>query len=178
MTRLITREGCLLLAVDFQARLMPAIHNGAEVLANAHRLIAAAGLLGVPLLATEQYPKGLGHTVPDLLPAQTPIIEKMSFDASAAPGLPAALGEAQTIIVTGCEAHVCVLQTVAGLLGLNRRVIVVRDAIGSRTADNRAAAIARMAGFGAEIVTTEMVVFELLGAATHPKFREVIALVK
>ncbi|MCA0425400.1 MAG: isochorismatase family protein [Proteobacteria bacterium] len=178
MTRLITRQDCLLLAIDFQERLMPAIHHGEHVKGNARRLIAAADLLDVPLLATEQNSKGLGHSARGLLPPGTKVIGKMTFDACAAPDFPAALGEAQSVVVTGCEAHVCVLQTVAGLIGLNRRVIVVRDAIGSRTTDSREAAIARMARFGAEIVTTEMVIFEWLGTATHPKFREVIALVK
>lgn len=178
MNRLLNSEGCLLLAIDFQARLMPAIHDGAQVLANARRLIAAADLLGLPLLATEQNPGGLGQTVPDLLPAETQVIPKMTFDACAAQGFAEALGTTQTVIVTGCEAHVCVLQTVTGLLGLNRRVVVVCDAIGSRAVTSRIAALERMVRFGAEILTTEMVVFELLGAATHPRFRDVVALIK
>jgi nicotinamidase-related amidase len=82
------------------------------------------------------------------------------------------------VVVAGCEAHVCVLQTVLGLIDSGRRVFVVQDAIGSRRAENKEAAVRRMERHGAEIVTTEMVVFEWLGSAEHPRFREAVALIK
>jgi len=82
------------------------------------------------------------------------------------------------IVVAGCEAHVCVLQTVLGLLGAGRKVYLVRDALGSRQAESKETAIHRMERHGAEIVTTEMVVFEWLESAEHPRFREAIALIK
>ena len=107
-----------------------------------------------------------------------PVVSKMSFDASAATGFPAATPERPQLIVAGCEAHVCVLQTVLGLLADGRDVFVVRDAIGSRRAESKEAAIARMERHRREIVTTEMVVFEWLGTGDHPRFRELSALIK
>jgi nicotinamidase-related amidase len=103
----------------------------------------------------------------------------MHFDASRAEGFAALLAPGRDDgVVTGCEAHVCVLQTVLGLLDRGLRVQVVADAIGSRREQNRDAALARMARHGAQIVTTEMVVFEWLEDATHPRFREAVALIK
>ncbi len=102
----------------------------------------------------------------------------MSFGATRAPGFLERLPEGRDCVVTGCEAHICVLQTVLGLLEAGRRVTVVADAVGSRKTENRDAALARMAAHGAEIVTTEMVVFEWLGTARHPRFREVVRLIK
>jgi isochorismate hydrolase len=102
----------------------------------------------------------------------------MSFDACRSPGFFERLGPRPEIVVAGCEAHVCVLQTVLGLLDARRRVFVVSDAVGSRRPESKEAALRRLAAAGAEIVTTEMVLFEWLGSADHPRFREVIALVK
>ena len=171
------RGGSVLLVVDFQARLMPAIHDGPAAVANARRLLDIAGLLGVPALATEQNAGGLGPTVPALAEGLA-VQHKMTFDACRAPGFLDALPSGAEVVVVGCEAHVCVLQTVLGLLAARRRVHVVRDAVGSRTAANREAALHRMERHGAEIVTTEMVAFEWLGTAEHPRFREVVALIK
>jgi nicotinamidase-related amidase len=168
----------LLLVIDVQVRLMPVIAEGAGVIANAGRLIAAAGLLDVPVLVTEQNAGGLGPTVPDLAPAPGTAISKMSFGATRTLGFLDRLPEDRDCVVTGCEAHICVLQTVLGLLEVGRRVTVVADAVGSRTTGNRDAGLARMAAHGAEIVTTEMVVFEWLGSARHPRFREVVRLIK
>jgi nicotinamidase-related amidase len=159
-----------LLLVDFQARLMPAIAGGPEAVANARRLAEAARLLAVPILTTEQNPKGLGATVPELQ-GFGPVVTKTAFGACAEPAFRAALDPARALVVTGCEAHVCVLQTVLGLRAEQRRVYVVADAVGSRAPDNRAAAIARMAAHGAEIVTTEMTIFEWLRDAAHPRFQ-------
>jgi isochorismate hydrolase len=101
----------------------------------------------------------------------------MTFDATLAPGFSDALPPG-TVVVAGCEAHVCVLQTVLGLLAQGRRVAVAADAVGSRKDGSREAALARMAAHGAEVVTAEMAVFEWLGTAEHPRFREVLALVR
>ena len=176
--RTIDRGSSALLVVDFQARLMPAIEDGAAAVANARRLLAAADLLGVPVLFTEQNAGGLGATVPELAPsAETPVLHKMAFDACRAGGL-AAMPDRPKLVVAGCEAHVCVLQTVLGLLDAGRRVHVVQDAVGARRAESKAVALRRMERHGAEIVTAEMVVFEWLATAEHPRFREAVALVK
>ncbi|MBL8588163.1 MAG: isochorismatase family protein [Methylobacteriaceae bacterium] len=168
----------VLLVVDFQARLTPAIEAGEAVLVEAKRLIGAARLLDVPVVATEQNPQGLGGTVPGLLPPDVPIVEKHSFDAARAPALAPLLPAGRDIVLCGCEAHVCVLQTAFGLIAAGRRVAVVADAVGSRKAASKAAALARLAAGGADVVTAEMAIFEWLGEARHPRFREALALVR
>jgi nicotinamidase-related amidase len=177
----IARESSGLLLIDLQARLMPAIADSETVLLNAGRLLKAARLLDVPVMLTEQNPNGLGPTVPALLAEagnEIKILAKQSFDACRAPGFFEQLpGRAETV-VAGCEAHVCVLQTALGLLAAGKRVHVVRDAVGSRRSESKAAALERLASHGAEIVTTEMVLFEWLGTAGHPRFREIVALIK
>jgi nicotinamidase-related amidase len=176
---LLTAEGAVLLLVDLQERLMPAIYDGEVVVARAVRLAEAARLLDVPVLATEQYPAGLGQTVPPLAAYPQAVLTKTTFSAMEVPGfsalLPAGTSE---IVVAGCEAHVCVLQTVLGLLGRGHRVLLAADAIGSRDPADRDAAIDRANRHGAEIVTSEMVLFEWLRDSQHPKFREVQNLLK
>ncbi|MGH7098666.1 MAG: isochorismatase family protein [Stellaceae bacterium] len=175
---IITREGSALLVVDFQAKLMPAIHDGAAVIANARILIEAATLFQVPILFTEQNAGGLGGTVPELSCKTGGLFHKMTFDACRMPGFPEALPEQRALIVSGCEAHVCVLQTVLGLLRAGRQVYIVRDALGSRRSESKETAIRRMEKNGAEIVTTEMVAFEWLGTATDPRLRKILDLVR
>jgi Isochorismatase family len=162
-----------------QERLMPAIHDGEVVTARAVRLAEASRLLDVPIRATEQYPAGLGPTVEPLAAYPQATLTKTAFSAVADPGFSALLpaGVSQ-IVVAGCEAHVCVLQTVLALLGSGRRVLMVADAIGSRDPADRAAAIDRARQHGTEIVTSEMVLFEWLRDAQHPRFREVQKLLK
>ena len=176
--RTIDRDTSALLVVDFQARLMPAIDGGADAVANARRLLAAAALMGVPVTFTEQNPRGLGGTVAELgAGVHGPVVDKMTFDACRAPATGPLTGRPD-VVVAGCEAHVCVLQTVLGLLDAGQRVYVVQDAVGARRAESKEAALRRMERHGAEIVTTEMVVFEWLQTAEHPRFREALALVK
>ncbi len=174
----IDRGRCSLLIVDFQTRLMPAIDQGDVAVANARRLLDAAAILGVPTLTTEQNPPGLGPTVDRLAPDPSARLAKMTFDACREPGFSGRLADDHAVVVAGCEAHVCVLQTVLGLIDQGRIVYLARDAVGSRRAESKEAAIRRMERHGAEIVTTEMVVFEWLGTAAHPRFRDVVALIK
>lgn len=174
----LTAASSELLVIDAQTRLMPAIDDGAAVMLRLGHLVTAANRLGVPVLATEQNPAKLGRTVAGLLPPGTEVLEKMSFDALAEPAIADRLAGERAVVVAGCEAHVCVLQTVMGLLALGRRVQVVADAIGSRHPANCKAALMRMQQAGAGIVTTEMVLFEWLGSAEHPAFREIVALIK
>jgi len=169
----------VLLLVDLQQRLMPVIHDHDAVVARAVRLAEAAQLLDVPIRATEQYPAGLGPTVPPLAAYPQATLTKTTFSAAADPGfaalLPAGSGQ---VVVAGCEAHVCVLQTVLDLLGAGRRVVLAADATGSRDPADKAVAVERARQHGAEIVTSEMVLFEWLRDARHPKFREVQKLLK
>jgi nicotinamidase-related amidase len=173
------RDTSTLLVIDFQSRLMPAIEDGTAAVANAERLLKAAALFDVPLLITEQNSGGLGPTVPELAAhAENRLFHKMTFDACRMPGFLDTVGSRPAVVVSGCETHVCVQQTVLGLLDAGRRVFLVRDAVGSRRAENKETAIERMAHHGAEIVTTEMVVFEWLASAEDPRFRDALRLIK
>jgi nicotinamidase-related amidase len=167
-----------LLVIDFQARLMPAIDQADLRLEQAGRLIRAAALLNLPRHVTEQNPTKLGGTVAALAIPPDAALAKMDFDATRDPAIAAAVAGDHALIVCGCEAHVCVLQTVLGLRAMGRQVYVVADAVGSRLEANRQAALARMAHHGAEIVTTEMVLFEWLGSAAHPAFKALMPLIK
>lgn len=174
---LISAANARLVVIDIQGRLMPAIHESERVVANARRLTDAARMLGRPILMTEQNPDKLGGTVPELAEAG-PVLAKMSFDSCAEPAFLDALVGDDDLVVCGCEAHVCVAQTVLTLLEYRRRVFVVADAIGSRAPDSKEVAIRRMERRGAEMVTTEMVVFEWLRSASHPQFRDVSKLIR
>lgn len=192
---LLQAEDCQLVLVDYQARLMPAIHDGAAVLANAIRLAELAHPLGIPVWATEQIPEKLGRTDAALAALCDRIVGKTAFGAAAvlrpllaAPPVPAR-GNARSLprhlqkqvgtqevergalVLAGCETHVCLLQTALGLLEADWDVWVVTDACGSRTERNRDAAYDRLAAAGCELVTTEMVGFEWLRDAGHAQFR-------
>jgi nicotinamidase-related amidase len=192
-----------LVLVDYQARLMPALSEGPLVLANALRLARMAQALEVPVWGTEQNPDKLGSNAPELRELCRKTLAKMHFSAVAeglgewlrpparptggnARSLPKHLQKAAVpsaperpiIVVAGCEAHVCLLQTALELLEQEFDVWVVTDACASRTERNRDAAFDRLAGAGAELITTEMVAFEWLRTAEHQAFREVQGLIK
>ena len=206
---LLDADECQLVLVDYQTRLMPAIYDGPQLLANAMRLARMAQAMGVPVLATEQNPDKLGASVAELgavlAESRARIVSKMAFSACAdglvehlrpperkagtggnARSLPKHLHKAvpaagpsrNTVVIAGCEAHVCLLQTALELLEQEFEVWVVTDACGSRTERNRDAAYDRLAGNGAELVTTEMVAFEWLRSADHPLFKSIHALIK
>lgn len=179
MKRLDARH-CSLVLVDYQARLMPAIHDGERVVANALLLADAARLLGVPVLGTEQNPGGLGPNVEAVRQRCASTLAKMHFDAceDGLLGQLEALCDAPEVVLAGCEAHVCLLQTALGLLEDEFEVWVVTDACSSRTERNRDAAYDRLASAGAELVSTEMVAFEWLASCENPVFREALALIK
>jgi len=167
--------------VDYQARMMPAIHGADDVVATALLLARAAALLEVPLLGTAQNPARLGPNAEALARLCMQTVPKTHFDACE-DGLLAALdaqgpGRRQ-VVLAGCESHVCLLQTALGLLRAGREVYVVENASGSRRPSDHAAAMRRLQHAGATIVTHEMVLFEWLHDCRHPRFREVLALVK
>lgn len=177
--RTIDRDRTTLLVIDLQQKLTPAIEGADRAIANSGKLMAAAKALGVPVVVTEQNPKGLGPTVPELPAEGLPTLAKMEFDATRADGFFEMLPKDRPdILVAGCEAHICVLQTVLGLIDGGHEVYVAQDAIGSRRSESKEAAIERMRRHGAEIVTTEMAIFEWLGTAADPNFRKVAALIK
>ena len=192
-----------LVLVDYHERLMPVIFEGAMVLENARRLAKIAQLLDVPVWGTEQNPSRLGGNDPELRALCARTLSKMHFSAAEEglgewlrpPAKPQQGGNARslpkhlqkpaqqapergTIVIAGCEAHVCLLQTALDLMEDEFEVWVVTDACGSRTERNRDAAFDRLAGAGAELVTTEMVAFEWLRTCEHSDFKEVLGLVK
>lgn len=172
-------ERSVLLLIDLQERLMPAIAEHESVVANALRLAKVAKLLDIPVLATEQNPAGLGPNLPAIREIADRTLTKQFFDATREPAWQEFLPpERPNAIVAGCEAHVCVLQTVLGLRRAGASIALVRDACGARLATNRDAAIHRAERAGAEVMTTEMVVFEWLATADHPRFREALRVVK
>jgi nicotinamidase-related amidase len=176
---LLTASGSALLLVDLQQRLVPVIAGGDAVVANAVRLATAAGLLDVPVCATEQNPAGLGPTVEPLAEFPQLVLAKTAFGAVGEPGFATLLPPGtEEIVVAGAEAHICVLQTVLGLLAARHRVLLVADAIGSRDPANTALAVDRAQRHGAEVVSTEMVLFEWLRDSSHPQFRDVQKLIK
>ncbi|MBU0499770.1 MAG: isochorismatase family protein [Gammaproteobacteria bacterium] len=170
-----------LLVIDVQDRLCAAMPHDCLELAfsNIHRLILSARELEIPLIGTEQYPKGLGptrETITTSLPEGFSFCNKTSFSSCGASGFEGRLQGKESrpqIILAGLEAHICVLQTAAGLQHWGYHVFVVSDAICSRSPQNRENAISRMRQCGITVTNTESVVFEWLGNSEHPKFREI-----
>jgi nicotinamidase-related amidase len=178
----LARAKAALVVVDIQERLLPAIFEKERVVQNAVRLVKGAAILGVPVLATEQYRKGLGPTVAEVaaaIPGFAPI-EKLAFSASGAADFTSSLRAKNTsdAILCGIEAHVCVSQTCLDLLADGFRVVVVADAVSSRTPENHRFGLDRMRAAGAVIVSTEMLLFELVEKAGTDEFKQILALVK
>ena len=171
-----------LLVVDVQERLAPVIADRDEVIACCAVLIEAAGRLGVPVLASEQYPRGLGPTVEPLRSRLDPasILPKTAFAATAEAEIEHAVRELgrDTIVICGMEAHICVLQSALGVRQMGLNAVVVADATGSRNRAHRDLALDRLRANGVEIATTEMVLFEWLARAGTPEFKALSPLIK
>lgn len=174
---LLTADQSLLLLIDLQKKLAPAIHNNAEVEQHCRWLVEVARELAVPILATEQYPQGLGVTLQSLLSLlkSEEILEKIHFSAYREPHLQAALADSgrRQIVLCGTEAHVCVLQTALDLISAGYQVFVVAEACGSRRDSDKQLALRRLQQAGAVIVSREMVAFEWLQQAGTAQFRHV-----
>lgn len=179
---LIKRDLSLLLVVDIQEKLAPAIFEGAAAVQNSIRLLTGAGQLGIPRCVSEQYVRGLGPSLAGIRQAagDAHFFEKMHFSCMSEAGVPEMLQASgrRQVILTGMEAHVCVLQTAFGLLAAGFEVFLVADATSSRTANNRELAIERMRAAGVRIVSSEMVLFEWLHQAGTPEFRALLPLIK
>ena len=176
-------EKAVLVVIDVQERLVPAMPEDIYLrLRNTvAMLVEVAGLLGLPVVTTEQYPKGIGHTVPELAAAcNETVIEKVSFGCCGEEAFLEALkntGRTQ-VLITGMEAHVCVYQTVLGLLEDGYYVHLIRDAICSRNKTDYLAGVANAGQAGAVVTTAETVMFQMLQESTHEQFRAVSKLVK
>jgi nicotinamidase-related amidase len=170
-----------LVLVDYQQRLMPALHDGAAALARGLWLAAVAREVGVPVLGTEQNPEGLGPNAPAVRAACEYTLAKQHFDACA-DGLADALralaqGRAQ-VVVAGCETHVCLMQTALGLLGAGFEVFVAADACASRRPADRELALARLAAAGCTLGSVEMLAFEWLRSSDHARFKALLPLLR
>jgi nicotinamidase-related amidase len=176
------RSRTALVVVDVQEAFRPAVLDFDQVAAGVSVLVRGARILGLPTLVTEQYPKGLGHTVGEVAEHLDDVepIEKVCFSAVQAQGFSRALVEARRdqVLLCGIESHVCVNQTAEDLLAEGTEVHVAQDAVTSRTADNRALGLHKMERSGATVTSVETALFELLREAGTPEFKEVQALVK
>ena len=183
MCRTIEAKNSALLMVDIQERLMPSIAGNEAVLRNAVRLLSAAKVLKLPLLVTEQYPKGIGHTLfqlRSLIPDGTPCLEKTCFSCCGLDGFDEALdalGRPVTVVF-GIETHICILSTVMDLMERGRSVVLAADACGSRNAESHALALDAARACGAFVVPTETVVYQMLGVAGTPEFKALLPLFK
>lgn len=178
---LIEHARSILLLVDLQEKLMPAMAETRDICRQIGILLAAARALQVPVLASEQYPAGLGPTVPEIAAGlrQGEIQAKTEFSCYADPALrQRLLAAGDQVVLAGIEAHVCVLQTGLELLEAGRPVFVVTDAVSARRSESKTIALQRLAGAGATLVTTEMVVFEWLRRADRPEFKPLSRLIR
>ncbi|MBN1475652.1 hydrolase [Candidatus Sumerlaeota bacterium] len=169
-----------LVVIDVQERLMPVIEGGERVIERCRRLIEGFQILGLPILVTEQYPRGLGPTVPALREAlgEAQIIEKREFSACGCEEfLRASEGHGQ-LLLCGVETHVCVGQTAHEALEAGHQVHIAADAVGSRHLENRQIGLEKMRASGAVISTTEIALFELLRTSAHPQFKAISRLIQ
>jgi nicotinamidase-related amidase len=173
-----------LLIIDAQERLAAAMppDDLAAAVANVERLVIAAKILDVPIIATEHNPKGLGHIIPAIraqLPVQLEATAKTCFSCCTAAGFERSLDrepDRKQVVIVGMEAHICIVQTASGLRRWGYQVFVVEDAICSRHPAHRINAVERMRQSGIQITNTESVAFEWLGDSSHERFREVWSL--
>ena len=175
---------CVLLVIDIQAKLLPAIRNREELVRNSQVLIRLAGVVGIPVLLSAQYVRGLGETVPEiaeLLPG-VPAIEKTSFGCFGSDDFRTALrqlpGQRTTLLLCGIESHICVTQTALGALQNGYMVHVASDAVGSRTELNWRLGLERMDAAGCVLSSTEMMMYELLRRSGTAQFKEMLAFIK
>lgn len=175
-------EDTVLLVVDIQSRFASSIHGWEALVTNAAILVRAAAALEVPVIVTEQNPKGLGHTVPEIaaaLPAGAPTFTKTRF-SSITPEVHAALGSLHrgSVLVVGIEAHVCVMQTTLDLLAGGRQAFLCTDCISAGQAGQIDPALRRMERAGAVPTGALSAIYELLGDAAHPRFKTCLEMVK
>lgn len=179
----LNENDCLILIIDIQDKLLNSVYNK-ETLKNKSIIIAkAASMLNIPVIVTEQYPKGLGSTINELknaLSNYTNYYEKTSFSALDNSEIMSSIKKAnkKQIIIFGIETHICVSQTAIALADKGYDVTLIKDASGSRAETEHNSGIDRMKEFGIHIITTEIALFEWLKSAKHEKFKDVQALIK
>lgn len=167
--------------IDIQEKFLPVIYDIETVISNANKLVKGSSILKIPLIVTEQYPRGLGHTVNSIsLENNQEIIEKIHFDCFGCNTFIERLDalNPKTLVIFGIESHVCVLKTCLSAISKGYHVHIVADAVSSRTSENKAIALERMRQSGAFIVSTEMILFQLIDQAGTDEFKEISKLVK
>ncbi len=176
------REDTVLVLVDFQEKLMPSRKDGDKVISATVKMIEGAKVFGIPVITTQQYTKGLGATVEPVAEALgcDEHIEKKEFSCYANPDFRNALDGLgkKTVLIAGCETHVCVEQTVFDLLEAGYNVMVLGNCVSSRFKNDRKTALQLMQSAGASVTTYEAALFDLLGSADDPVFREISKIVK
>lgn len=179
--RTLNPDESLFLIIDIQDKLVNMLEDKA-VAENAVKIAKAAGILNIPSVITEQYPKGLGQTIDEIKNAlkDAKYIEKTSFSACLEPGFNDLIKteNKRQIVISGIETHICVLQTAFDLLNSGCEIFVVESACASRKQNDKISALKRLENAGAQILSTEQVVFEWLKTAKNPKFKEVQCLIK
>ena len=175
-------DNALLLLIDFQERLFPVMYEKEKLLSNVVKLVKGAKALEIPIILTEQYPKGLGPTIPEikeLLPDIKPV-EKVCFSCTDEKSFNKALEalKRQQVLIAGIEAHICVYQTAMALGRAGYQVQVVGDCVSSRDPENKLAALFKMGAAGISPTTAEMALFELLKVAKGDKFKQISSIVK
>jgi nicotinamidase-related amidase len=173
---------CCLVVVDVQGKLARLMHEKQALFENIRILIKSARILDIPIVWCQQCPDALGPTVPELaeLLADQEPVNKSCFSCCGEEQFKIKLGDLgrRQVLLCGIEAHVCIYQTAVDLLGMEYEVSVIADAVSSRTFEDKQIALGRMQAEGAKISSTEMALFELLGTAEHPQFRQVAKLMK
>ena len=179
---MLTTDNSLILAIDFQVRMMPSIKDNVELARKAAVFLEGCRILGVPIVTTQQYTKGLGETIPEVKEAlgEFEPVDKITFSCCGNSDFRVKVTQAErnSILVMGVEAHICVQQTVLDLMGGGYYVYVIADCIGSRFETDRRYAESLMTKAGAVFTTYESVLFEILASADHPKRKEISNLVK
>jgi nicotinamidase-related amidase len=180
---LLDRKRAALVVIDMQEKFRPIMASFDEVAARIAVMVQGCKLLTVPILVTEQYPQGLGHTAPEIqaqLPDTTVPIEKLTFSGCGVPEFDLQLRERhiEQVMLVGIEAHICVSQTAHDLLQLGYQVHLIGEAIGARFSHNREVALAKMQRAGALLSSVEMALFELMKAADAAEFKAVQKLIK
>lgn len=179
---MLNAENSLFFLIDIQDRLVGMLKNREEIAKNNSILAKAAKILGVPVIASEQYPNGLGSTILEVreyLNTEN-VLEKTSFSALATDTIKAKLESLnrKKVVLTGIETHICVYQTARALLDAGYEVYVVKNACSSRSSKDYRTALELMRDYGAKLTCVETVLFELLGTSKHPNFKEIQALIK
>jgi nicotinamidase-related amidase len=174
------RTTTALLVIDVQERLLPVIDGHDELETRIGVAVDGAAALGIPTIAAEQYPKGLGPTVASLADRLSAPIEKLTFSCCGVEAFDRALAAAgsQTVLVAGIETHVCVAQTCLDLLERGSTPVLLLDCTGSRHRHDHDAAVARLREAGVVVTTVESALFELVGAAGSDEFKQISRLVK